>query len=276
MTLKLLADYGKAFQLKVIGALLTDKAFVLNVRDVLKSEYFDSEAHRWIIQQILKYFDDFHATITMEVLKIELQKIDNDVLKLAIREELRHSYEASQEDLEYTKEEFTAFCRNQEMKNAILASTDLLKAEDYEGIRTLIEKALRAGQEKSKGHEYKKDVETRYREDYRPTIPTPWEELNQVFAGGLGPGDLALIFGGPGTGKSWLSIAIAANALLLGYNVNYYTLELGENYVARRFDSYLTGYSVEESKEHRDEVENLMNNLPGNLIIKEYAPKSAS
>ena len=276
MTLKLLAAYGKAFPLKGIGALLTDKAFVLNVRDVLKSEYFDSEAHRWIIQQILKYFDDFHATITMEVLKIELQKIDNDVLKLAIREELRHSYEASQEDLEYTKEEFTAFCRNQEMKNAILASTDLLKAEDYEGIRTLIEKALRAGQEKSKGHEYKKDVETRYREDYRPTIPTPWEELNQVFAGGLGPGDLALIFGGPGTGKSWLSIAIAANALLLGYNVNYYTLELGENYVARRFDSYLTGYSVEESKEHRDEVENLMNNLPGNLIIKEYAPKSAS
>ena len=61
MTLKLLADYGKVFQLKVIGALLTDKAFVLNVRDVLKSEYFDSEAHRWIIQQILKYFDDFHA-----------------------------------------------------------------------------------------------------------------------------------------------------------------------------------------------------------------------
>lgn len=276
MTLRHLAEYGKSFQLKVIGALLTDKEFILTVRDVIKESYFDSEAHRWIIRQILKYFDEYNTHITMEVLKIELQKVENDVLKVAIKEELRHSYEASQEDLEYTKGEFTSFCRNQEMRNAIIASTDLLKAENYEGIRALVEKALHAGQEKKKGHEYKKDVETRYRDDYRPTIPSPWEPINQIFAGGFGPGDLCLIFGGPGTGKSWLSVGVAANAVMCGYNVIYYTLELGENYVARRFDSYMTGYSVEELKDHRAEVEDLMKDLPGNLVIKEYAPKEAS
>lgn len=276
MTLKHLADYGKSFQLKVIGALLTDKSFIVNVRDVLQEAYFDSEAHKWVIHQILKYFDDFHTNITMEVLKIELRKVENEVLRVAIKEELKHSYQASQEDLEYTKEEFTAFCRNQEMKNAILASTDLLKAENYEGIRSIIEKALRAGQEKSVGHEYKKDVETRYRDDYRPTVPTPWAAINDLFVGGLGPGDLFLIFGGPGTGKSWLSVDIAANAVQLGYNVIYYTLELGESYVARRFDSYMTGYSVEELREHREEVDQLMQELPGNLIIKEYPPRTAT
>lgn len=276
MTLRQLADYGKGFQLKVIGALLIDKEFVVNVRDVLQDSYFDSEAHKWIIRQIIKYFDDFHTNITMEVLKIELQKVDNEVLKVAIKEEMRNCYQASQEDLNYVKEEFTAFCRNQEMKNAILASADLLKSENYEGIRALIEKALRAGQEKSIGHEYKKDVETRYRDDYRPTVPTPWNQINDLFAGGLGPGDLFLIFGGPGTGKSWLSVAIAANAIQLGYNVIYYTLELGESYVARRFDSYFTGYSVEELKERRGEVDQLVEDLPGNLIIKEYSPRSAT
>lgn len=276
MTLRTLNDYGKGFQLKVIGALLIDKEFVVNVRDVLQDSYFDSEAHKWIIRQIIKYFDDFHTNITMEVLKIELQKVDNEVLKVAIKEEMRNCYQASQEDLNYVKEEFTAFCRNQEMKNAILASADLLKSENYEGIRALIEKALRAGQEKSIGHEYKKDVETRYRDDYRPTVPTPWNQINDLFAGGLGPGDLFLIFGGPGTGKSWLSVAIAANAVQLGYNVIYYTLELGESYVARRFDSYFTGYSVEELKERRGEVDQLVEYLPGNLIIKEYSPRSAT
>lgn len=276
MTLRTLNDYGKSFQLKVIGALLTDKTFVLNVRDVLQESYFDSEAHKWIIRQVISYFDEFHTNITMEVLKIELQKVDNDVLKVAIKEELRHSYEASQEDLEYTKDEFTAFCKNQEMKNAIIASTDLLKVEDYEGIRTLIERALRAGQEKSVGHEYKKDVETRYREDYRPTIPTPWDVTNDLFSGGLGPGDLFLVFGGPGAGKSWLSVGIAAHAVLMGYNVIYYTLELGESYVARRFDSYMTGYPMEELKDHRDEVDRLVSELPGNLIVKEYAPRTAT
>lgn len=276
MTLRALSEYGKGFQLKVIGALLTDKSFIINVRDILKEQYFDNEAHKWIIGQILKYYDEFHTNITMEVLKIELQKVENDVLKVAIKEELRNSYQASQEDLEYTKEEFTNFCKNQEMKNAILASTDLLKLGNYEGIRNLIEAALHAGQEKNVGHEYKKDVETRYRDDYRPTIPTPWDVMNDLFEGGLGPGDLALIFGGPGTGKSWLSIAIAAHAVQLGYNVIYYTLELGENYVARRFDAFMTGYAITEVKDHREEVDKIMSELPGNLIIKEYAPKTAT
>ncbi len=278
MTLRRLSDYGKSFQLKVIGALLTDKEFVLNVRDILQEAYFDSEALKWIIHQVVSYFDEFHTTITPEVLKANMAKLENDVLKVAVKEDLRNACQAvqSSDDVDWVKEEFTSFCRNQEMRNAIIASTDLLKAENYEGIRNLIEKALRAGQEKSKGHEYKKDVESRYRDDYRPTIPTPWEPINNLFAGGLGPGDLALIFGGPGTGKSWLSIAIAANAVQLGYNVIYYSLELGENYVARRFDSYMTGYSVEELREHRDEVDRMMNELPGNLIIKEYPPKAAS
>ena len=41
-----LNQYGKAFQLKVLGSLLTDKKFVLNVRDTLRVEYFDSDSHR--------------------------------------------------------------------------------------------------------------------------------------------------------------------------------------------------------------------------------------
>ena len=36
MTLKSLQQYGKGFQLKVLGSLLTDKGFLLNVRDVLQ------------------------------------------------------------------------------------------------------------------------------------------------------------------------------------------------------------------------------------------------
>ena len=276
MTLRVLSDYGRGFQLKVLGALLTHKEFLLNVRDVLKVEYWDAPAHQWIVNEILKYWDQYHTTVTMEVLKIEFKKIENEVLKVAVKEELKNSYEASQEDLAYVEEEFTLFCRNQEMKRAILASAEKLKSNDFEGIRTLVENALKAGADKGIGHEYEKDIETRYRDDYRPTIPTPWEPINTLFSGGSGPGDLFLIFGGPGTGKTWLSIACAANAVQLGYNVNYYTLELGENYVARRFDSYFTGYSVEECKERRSEVEAIVSNLPGKLTIKEYAPKTAT
>ncbi len=276
MTLKALNQYGKSFQLKVLGSLLTDKKFLLNVRDVLSDDYFDSDAHKWIIDQIIKYFDKYHTTITMDVLKVELQKVENDILQIALKEELRNSYQATQDDLEYVQEEFTTFCKNQEMKQAILSSTDLLKAGDFDGIRNRIEKAMKAGMDKNIGHEYNKDIETRYRVDYRPTIPSPWPILNDGIQGGFGPGDLAIVFGNPGGGKSWTMVAIAAHAVKLGYKVNYYTLELGEDYVGKRFDCYFTGYSIDEVNKHRKEVQKQVENLKGRLIVKEYAPKSAT
>jgi len=229
MTLTKLSQYGKPFQVKVLGSLLTDKAFLLNVRDTIQEDYFDADAHKWILKNIIQYFDKYHTVITMDVLKIELVKIDNEVLKTAIKEELRNSYQASQQDLEYVQEEFTTFCKNQKLKQALMDSADLLNAGDYDAIRGMIETALKAGMDKNIGHEYLKDIESRYRENYRPTIPTPWRVLNEGFQGGFGPGDLGIIFGNPGGGKSWMMVAMAAHAVQQGFNVIYYTLELGED-----------------------------------------------
>jgi len=276
MTLKALSAYGKGFQLKVLGSLLTDRKFLLNVRDVLHEDYFDSDAHKWIVNQIIQYFDKFHNTPTMDVLKVELQKIDNDLLKVALKEELRNSYQATQDDLEYVQEEFTTFCKNQEMKKAILNSTDLLRVGDFDGIRATIDRAMKAGMDKNIGHDYNKDVEARYRKDYRPVIPTPWPILNDGIQGGLGPGDLAIVFGNPGGGKSWCMVAIAAHAVKLGFNVNFYTLELGEDYVGKRFDCYFTGHSIDEVNNHRDKVNKVVTGLKGKLIVKEYPPKSVT
>jgi len=276
MTLQKLTQYGKAFQIKVLGALLTDKGFLLNVRDVLRPEYFDSDSHRWIIEQVNGYFDKYHTTVTMDVLKVELQKIENEVLQVAVKEELRNSYQASQDDLEYVEEEFTTFCKNQELKRALLESADLLNAGDYDSIRSRIEAAMKAGMDKNIGHEYNKDVESRYRVDYRPTVPSPWPLVNKATQGGWGPGDLIIMFGNPGAGKSWLMVAAAAHAVKLGFKVNYYTLELGEDYVGKRFDCYFTGHSIDIVNKHRDEVQYQVDNLKGSLIVKEYPPKSAS
>ena len=275
-SLSKLSQYGKSFQLKVLGALLTDKKFLLNTRDLLRSEYFDSDAHKWILETSMKYFDKYHTTISLEALKIEMQKVENDILQTAVKSELRGCYEASQDDLEYVEREFTTFAKNQELKAALLDSAELLNQGDFDGIRQKIEKALKAGLDKAIGHEYVKDIESRYRQDYRPTIPTPWPVLNDNIQGGWGPGDLIIVFGNPGGGKSWTMVAAAAHAVQLGFNVNYYTLELGEDYVGKRFDCYYTGHGIEDVNKHRSEVEGIVSKLPGKLIVKEYPPKAAS
>ena len=276
MTLNSLSTYGTAFQVKVLSSLLTHKEFLQNIHDVLTEEYFDNQAHKWVIGQTLDYYEQYHTTPTMEVLKVEMKKVENEVLQLSIKEQLKEAYVTSDEDLEYVQEEFTNFCKNQQLKKALMSSVDLLKGGDFDGIRFLIDNALKSGQDKNLGHEYIKDIESRYRENSRETVPTPWDKINNLLQGGLGNGDFGLIFGNPGGGKSWSLVALGGHAVKTGQTVLHYTLELGEDYVGKRFDCYFTGYSIDEVNNHRKEVEKVVKDLKGKLIVKEYAPKMAS
>jgi len=270
MTLQNLSQYGIGFQVKVLSSLLTHKEFLLNIHDVISDEYFDNQAHQWIIKEILKYYQKYHTTPSMDILKVELKKIDNEVLQVSVKEQLREAYKSSDEDLKYVEEEFSNFCKNQQLKKALLNSVDLLKAGDYDSIKYMIEAAMKAGQDKNIGHEYRKDVESRYREDHRTIVPTPWEPINQLIQGGLGNGDLGLIFGNPGGGKSWTLVALGGFAVKLGYNVIHYTLELSESYTGRRYDAFFTNVPVDRLEKHKTKVEEIVPELPGELVIKEY------
>lgn len=276
MTLNTLAQYGTGFQIKVLSSLLTHKEFLVNIHDVLSEEYFDNSSHKWIISKILEYYAKYHTTPSMEVIKTEVKKIDNEVLQLAIKEQLKEAYKASEDDLMYVEEEFSNFCKNQQLKKALMTSVDLLKAGDYDSIRHLVDNALKAGGDKNIGLEYNKDVETRYREESRIIVPTPWDTFNNLLQGGLGNGDFGLIFGNPGGGKSWTLVALGGWAVKLGYNVIHYTLELSENYVGKRYDAFFTGIPVNLIQEHKDKVQEAVDKLEGNLIIKEYSPGKAS
>ena len=270
MTLTSLNQYGPHFQTKVLSSLLTHKEFLVNIHDILSEEYFDNQAHQWVIKQILKYYDKYHTTPSMEILKVEVQKIENEVLKLSIKEQLKAAYQSSDEDLEYVQEEFSTFCKNQQLKKALLSSVDLLKAGDFDGIKFLVESALKAGNDKNLGHEYNKDIESRFREDARTTIATPWDRVNDILQGGLGNGDFGLIFGNPGGGKSWSLVALGGYAVRMGFNVLHYTLELGEQYVGRRYDAFFSKIPVDQILENRQKIEELIPEIPGELIIKEF------
>ena len=270
MTLNSINQYGHDFQIKVLSSLLTHKEFLVNIHDIISEEYFENQAQKWAIKEVLNYYDKYHTTPSLDILKVELQKVDNEVLQISIKEQLKQAFVTSDDDLEYVQEEFTNFCKNQQLKKALMSSVDLLKAGDFDGIRFIVDNALKAGQDKNIGHEYAKDIESRYRENSRETVPTPWPRINDLLQGGLGNGDFGLIFGNPGGGKSWSLVAIGGEAVRLGFNVIHYTLELGEDYVGRRYDAFFTKVPVNETTRLRTAAESLIPQLPGQLIIKEF------
>ena len=276
MTLNSINQYGHDFQIKVLSSLLTHKEFLTNIHDIISEEYFENQAQKWAIKEVLNYYDKYHTTPSLDILKVELQKVDNEVLQISIKEQLKLAFVSSDDDLEYVQEEFTNFCKNQQLKKALMSSVDLLKAGDFDGIRFIVDNALKAGQDKNIGHEYAKDIESRYRENSRETVPTPWPRINNLLQGGLGNGDFGLIFGNPGGGKSWSLVSLGGHAVKMGYNVLHYTLELGEEYVGKRYDAFFTKIPVNKIDSHRDKVEEMIPQLPGKLIIKEYPTGRAS
>ena len=74
--------------------------------------------------------------------------------------------------------------------------------------------------------------------------------------------------------NSWMLINIGANAVKAGHTVVHYTLELNENYVGQRYDSVLTGINAQTLKNHQDTVEERMQNLKGDLVVKYFPTKS--
>jgi hypothetical protein len=141
--------------------------------------------------------------MTLNALKIEIKKITTEVEKSqvisSVKDVIRN---LKSNDLNYIKDESVKFFKNQEMKNAILQSVDLLKAGSYNDIYSLFTEVMKKGEVKNVGSLYKEDLEQRYNEALRKCIITPWNVINELTDGGIGAGELGCIVGGPGTGKS--------------------------------------------------------------------------
>ena len=272
-----LSSYGYAFQIKVITALLTDKSFLQQISDIMISSYFESDANSWIIDTILEYHKEYKSSPTLEVMKVKLEKVDHDLLKEQVVAHLKDAWKYTESpDLEYIKDQALDFCKNQEIKRAILSSVELLKVGKYDEIKTNIDNAMKAGADKDIGHDYMTQMEERYTEAVRFVQDTPWDVINELLDGGLGKGELGVMVAPAGIGKSWALMNIGANAVKKGKTVLHYTLELNEAYVGLRYDSVITGIANQNLKHYQDDIKEQLEKLDGELIIKHYPTKTVS
>jgi len=274
-----LSEYGHGFQVKVLAAMFTDRIFLQQISDIIQPDYFESEANSWILDVIISHFNQYKTPPSKDVFKVKVTELSDEgagaVLKTAILEQLKDVFRYMEaDDLSFVKHEILNFCKNQEIKRAIMDSVSLLKQGSYDQIKTKIDTAMKAGADTNIGLDYRNDIAARYAEASRHTTTTGWDVIDDLMDGGLAHGELGVVMAPAGIGKSWLLINIGANALKAGKTVVHYTLELNENYVGQRYDSVLTGINAQQLKHHQETVETKMNSLTGNLIVKYYPTKA--
>ena len=270
-----LQKFGNAFQSKTIRALIDDKKFLERTHDIIETEYWESEAHKWIVDEILTHYSKYKKTTTLDVFKIKCDNIGIDSLKAAIIDQLRDIFtKVDLNDTEFVKNEFLHFCKNQKLKNAIMQSVDFLKGGQYDSIKRIVDDALKAGTERDIGHDYARDIELRMSETARETISTGQDVIDDLTNGGLGPGELGVIISSAGGGKSWCLASLGKSAMKRGHNVLHYTMELNECYVGLRYDSCFTGIPFQDIMEHEEKIKGIVAGIKGKLLIKEYPTKS--
>jgi len=272
-----LHKYGLEFQVKIIASILTDKTFLERVVDIIEIDAFENEAHRWIVKEIIQYHAEYKDLPTMQVFKVRVDTIENADFKATVTDHLKSVYlKISEKDLQFVREQFLEFCKNQKLKNAIIESVDHLKTGEYDKIKGLVDKAMKAGMERNLGHNYHKDVATRMSEMCRNTIPTGWDVIDSLMDGGLGPGELGIVVAPAGIGKSWLLCSLGAKAMKRGKNIAHFTLELNENYVGLRYDCCFTHIDFQEIKHRQGEVEDVIKKIDGKLFVKYFPLKTVS
>ena len=270
-----LSEYGWSFQVKVLAAMFVDRTFLQQIADIIQSDYFESDANSWLLDILIDHFREYKTPPSKDVLKVKVTEIDNDILKTAVLEQLKEVFRYMESsDLTFVKDEILKFCKNQEIKRAIMDSVGLLKMGNYDEIKSKMDSAMKAGADTDIGHEYKKDVVARYNEAARHTVTTGSDVIDDLMDGGLAPGELGVVMAPAGIGKSWMLINIGANAIKQNKTVIHYTLELNENYVGQRYDSVITGIAAQNLKNYTDDIEEKLRDISGELIIKYYPTKS--
>ena len=274
------SHFGKSFQEKFVQLLLEDRIFSEQICEVFDLSFLELKYLRLFAKKIIDHREKYNRQPSLSsmatILRSDLGD-EPDVIKQQVREYfVRVQSNGAVDDAEFIKDTSLEFCKKQKLKEAILESVDLLQKSSFDEISSVINEALRLGSDNDFGYDYKVDFERRFERKERNPVTTGWSLIDDLCRGGLGKGELGVVIAPTGAGKSMALVHLGAQAILEGKTVVHYTLELADTIVASRYDSCVTGVGLSDVYNFKDQIAEKVQEIPGELIVKEYPTKSAS
>jgi replicative DNA helicase len=287
--------YADDFQEGVVSLYCQDPGFRRQYNDVVQSDYFDDDALIHIIRTAKKIHNKGRM-VTKQA--IEADFVDaksagafkaprSKKFQTQFRDMLNVVFNSDLEPLDYIPDMAVSFARSQAVADACHKIVTILdRGGNIEAAKSLMDTALQVGAARDLGHDFydaaadigmlKKSM----MHDEGQKVPTGLASLDKNMRGGLSLGELGMIIGPTGRGKSIVLVNLAAEALLAGKNVVYITFELFEHEVLLRFFQNLTGCTDEEVLEEEDDFRHDLNTLlkkgKHHLRIKYFPPGTLS
>lgn len=272
----------------IISNLIYNSEFSRKVYPYIKEEYFDDQGIKKIFSSYSEYVDKYNSPPSLEALKITLddRKDLNEQSYKEIVQTISELKVDNDTNSEWLLDQTEKFCQDKDLYNSVRKAIIILDGKDKEldkgAIPKLLSDSLGISFDTNIGHDFLEDFDARYDFYHRKEerLEFDIDILNKITKGGLPRKSLTLLLASTGGGKSLVKCHVAANALMLGKNVLYITMELSEEMVAQRIDANLLDISLEELLElpkdvYERRISRLKDKTPGKLIIKEYPNGSA-
>lgn len=237
-------DYSKDIEDLFISFMVSKPDLFVRCKGILKSQYFDDKQNRDTVAFIEGYSVDFTNIPSLQQIRAVTKK---DIKLMEV--------EAAQHDGWFLRE-FEKFCRHKALRDAILASPDLLDSGRYGEVEATIKAAVQIALVKDLGTDYYANPKERLEaiREGKGQISTGWKTVDEKLYGGLNRGEITIFAGQSGAGKSLFLQNMAVSWAQLGLNVVYLSLELSEKLCAMRIDAMHTGYETREVMRNIDDV----------------------
>ncbi len=271
--------FGKAFQENLVQLMLIDRTFCDQLKEVMDIQFLELKYLQAFVQRIFEYKDKYKVHPSYETMTSIIRNSledENEALQKQVRDYFARIHTKEIDGAEYIKETSLDFCKKQKLKEAMLKSVKLLQTASFDEISKAINDALKLGMSNDIGYDFLVDFEKRFEVKSRNPVTTGWDEMDHLTKGGLGRGELGVVVAPTGAGKSMVLVHLGTEALKHGKTVIHYTLELSDTVVASRYDSCYTQFAIRELPQYKDQIFEMIKEMPGKLIVKEYPTKTAT
>jgi hypothetical protein len=269
--------WDEEFQREILGLMLNDRPFLIEIRPLIKSEYFSNDVHSRICKLLFAHFDKYKTLPTRaqmtQLLKDELEGKKDDVQAYQFGEynSIMSFYVPGRESRDFYRDKITHFAKTQALRLAFHQCLDAIKKapdeeKTWDNVHGLLRDALTVEHNFDVGLHYFDTYRERYERKNKQqldgdTFTSGFKQIDDALQnGGLLRGEMASWVGLSGTGKSLALVVAALKNMDKGKKVLYITLEIDQDAVAERFDSQIANIDItkEEVSDRGITVKNLL------------------
>ena len=252
------AEFDIEFEEQVMAQCLHDPAYMTQARALLERRSFSAEQLQWM-WKIASDVWDKHAELPGPRIFMAIARRDftDDEEREPYLKTVSKLFKTETIAPQATLDELRIFSRTVALQSALDQSLQYAERGDWTKAWAPIEEVVRQdarpkGYQKARWIEEfdKRQAQRRHRREHPELytyIPTGMRRLDEIIEG-LQPGELGLVLGTTGRGKSIMLNNLGFHASFNGFRGVHFSLEMSLGQVTQRYDSRLTGMLYKKFK----------------------------